>query len=74
MIQDISKMITAGLSVLSSDEVRVPTSQVEDLAGLKEILRAVLNGKLVLASPDRVLPEGEEKPNKEIKLPKDNGE
>jgi len=55
---NISKSIQTGLIVLSNDDVKVPASQIEDLAQFKEILRAVLSGQLVLATPDRVLPEG----------------
>ena len=73
MQHDISKFIQLGLQTLSSDEVKIPSSQIEDLAAFKEILKAVLSGQLILATPDRVLPEGAERPNKEPESLKEDG-
>lgn len=53
---NIENAIVAGLEALNDPQVRVPVSQVEDLTVLKNVLKAVLNGQLVLASPDRILP------------------
>lgn len=64
---DISGAIACGLDTLSSEEVRVASKDVEHLATFKGILRALLKGELILASPDRILPEG-------VTLPLQNAE
>jgi len=62
MVHDIRKTIEAGLAVLSSDDTKVPASQLEYVGNLKGLLIAVLEGKLVLADPDRI--KKDEEPNK----------
>lgn len=57
---NISKVIQVGLEVLSSEDVKVSSKDIEALAGFKDILRAILNGQLVIASPDRIIPETEQ--------------
>lgn len=57
MEQNISKTIQVGLSTLSDPELKVSSSDIEILADFKSILRAVLNGQLVIASPDKIVPD-----------------
>jgi hypothetical protein len=73
MEHDISRFLSAGLDALSSDDVKIPASKIEDLANFKEILRAVLSGQLIIASPDRVIPEGLKTPNKEPEPEQESG-
>lgn len=56
--QDLSNAVVVGLNTLSNEDVRVPSKDIEALANFKGILKALLNGELVLASPDRIIPEG----------------
>ena len=67
--EQLSSAITIGLTTLSSDDVKVSAKDVESLATFKEILRAILNGQLLLATPDRILPEGVELPKEENENP-----
>jgi hypothetical protein len=67
--EQLSSAITIGLTTLSSDDVKVSAKDVESLATFKEILRAILNGQLVLATPDRIIPEGVELPKEENENP-----
>lgn len=60
--QNIFRALNAGLNHLSDPEVRPRADQIDDLAELKGILRAVINGQLIIATPDRLIPEGAEKP------------
>lgn len=53
---DIANIILLGWNTLNSKEVKVSACDVEKLAQFKEILKAILDGKLVIASPDRVIP------------------
>jgi len=69
--EELTKIILAGLNTLSSEDVKVSAREIEALAGFKEILRAILSGELILATPDRVLPEGVELP-KEEKTPEED--
>ena len=69
---DLQKAIVTGLEVLNDPDNKVASNTIEDLAVFKNILRAVLNGELVLASPDRILPEGAVTPNEEPTNPEGN--
>ena len=59
---DISRAIIAGLEALNDREIKVRADLIEDLAVLKNILRNIRSGNLVIASPERILP-------KDAKLP-----
>ena len=63
--QNIGLFIQTGLNILSSEETKVPSSQIENLASFKNILRSLLQGELVIATPDRILPDGVELPKQE---------
>lgn len=63
--QEISQAILCGLNTLSDPEIRIPAKDVELLASFKGLLRGMLAGDIVLASPDRILPEGVELPKEE---------
>jgi hypothetical protein len=52
---DIGKAIAAGLEVLSDPEIKVKADLIEDLVVLKGLLNTISSGKLVVASPDRIL-------------------
>lgn len=52
---DIGKAIVAGLEVLNDPEIKVKADLIEDLAVLKSLLKTIGSGKLVVASPDRIL-------------------
>ena len=69
---NIEKAIVTGLEVLNDPNNRVPSNTIEDLSVFKGVLRAILNGELVIASPDRLLPEGAVTPNKEPTNPEGN--
>ena len=56
---ELTKAIISGMNVMSSDDIKVPTKEIEALATFKDILRAILNGKLVLATPDKLIPPEE---------------
>lgn len=60
-----SRAIIAVRTVLNDPEVKVSSNLVEDLSFFKEILSAISNGQLIVAAPDRLLPESIE-PKKEI--------
>jgi len=66
---NLRNAIITGLNIMNDDVVRVPASQIETLADFKDILKGLLNGQLVLATPDRVLPADAQLPNKEPVLP-----
>lgn len=55
--EQINKAMIAGFETLCSEDIRVKASSIEDLANFKELLRAILSGQLVLASPDRIKDE-----------------
>lgn len=61
----LTNAIKIGLETLSDPEIRVRARDTEDLANFKDILRGLLNGNLVLASPDRLLPADAQLPNQE---------
>jgi len=63
--EELTKTILAGFNVMSSEDIRVKASDIEDLANFKDILRGILNGTLILATPDRILPIGVELPKEE---------
>jgi hypothetical protein len=63
--EQLTNAIMSGLNIMSSEDIRVPASEIEALANFKDILKAILNGQLILATPDRVLPEGVELPKEE---------
>jgi hypothetical protein len=62
--------LVIGLETLSSEDIKISANNIEALANLKEILRAILNGNLVLATPERVIPESVELPKQEKESPK----
>jgi len=53
----VTEAINCGLVTLSDPNLRIPASSIELLANFKGILRGLLNGELVLATPDRLLPQ-----------------
>ena len=57
--------LLVGLNFMSSEDIRVPARDIETLVVFKDIIRAILNGQLILVTPDRVLPEGVELPKSE---------
>lgn len=59
--------LMVGLNLMSSEDIRVPARDIETLVVFKDIIRAILNGQLILATPDRILPEGVELPKTEVK-------
>jgi hypothetical protein len=63
---DIRKAIVVGLDILNDPQVRVPVSAVNDLAVLKGLLQAIGNGELVIASPDRILPQDAKLPEEKV--------
>ena len=52
--QNIFKAINAGLQHLDDKEVRVRSDLIVDLVELKSILIAIMNGQLIIATPDMV--------------------
>ena len=69
--EQLTGAIMAGFSIMSSKDILLPASDLEALTQFKEILKAILNGSLILATPDRVLQEGVELP-KEEKTPEED--
>lgn len=61
----LTNAVRVGLETLSDPEIRVRARDTEDLANFKDILRGLLNGNLILATPDRLLPEDAKLPNQE---------
>jgi hypothetical protein len=57
--QNFTDAITCGLNTLSDSEIRVSVKDIENLSVLKAILKALISGELVLATPDRIIPEKE---------------
>lgn len=55
---DISKAIAVGLDVLNDPQVKISSNLIEDIGVLKSLLRSLEQRQLVLATPDRILPEG----------------
>ena len=64
---DISRAVIAGLEALSDRDVKVRSDLIEDLGVLKNLLRAIRTGQLVIASPERILPADAQTPVEEIK-------
>jgi hypothetical protein len=62
-------VINSALQMLRSKDVTFTSDHAEALTDLKFILRAVLSGELVLVTPNRVLPEGVQAPNKVDEIP-----
>lgn len=62
---DLTNAIQAGLYELDRRDRDVTSANIEALADFKGILRALLNRQLVIATPDKLLPEGAQLPNKE---------
>ena len=60
--QQFFRALNAGLTHFEDRDVRVRSDLVDDIANLKGIVRAILNGQLVLASPDQIK---EDKPPQE---------
>ena len=52
-----SNALICGLETLSSDDVKVAAKNIEQLSNFKQILRAIIRGDLVIASPDKIIPE-----------------
>ena len=61
----LTEAITAGLSLLSSDDIKVSTKDIEALANFKGILKGIISGELILASPDRIIPDDDGSPKRE---------
>lgn len=57
--QDVQQAANAGLHLLSRDTTLVPGSIRRQVGVLEGILAAVLNGRLVLVSPDQLAVESE---------------
>ncbi len=59
---EVSNAIVTGLRTLSDPGTKVSGNDIESLAIFKNILRAILAGELILASPDALKqPEVEKK-------------
>ena len=55
MQQDISRAVQAGINLLEGDEpLPISPSEIEHLAQLKGLLKAIRTGQLVLATPDKI--------------------
>ena len=65
---DISRAVIAGLEALSDRDVKVRSDLIEDLGVLKNLLRAIRAGQLVVASPERILPANAQTPAEETNL------
>lgn len=62
-MQDISRAVQAGINLLEGqDKLPIAPNEIEALAELKGLLRAIRLGQLVVASPDRIK---EDKPQQE---------
>ena len=64
---DIGRAVIAGLETLNDREIKVRSDLVEDLGVLKNILRAISSGQLVVATRDRLLPTDAERPDTLVK-------
>lgn len=54
-MQDISRAIQAGINLLDGrDPLPIPPSDIESLAELKSLLKAIRLGHLRIASPDKI--------------------
>ena len=59
--QQFLNALNAAIIHFEDRDVRVRSDLVDDIANFKGIVRAILNGQLVIASPDRVIPEARPK-------------
>lgn len=50
----INNAILAGINLLSSEDVKIPTKDLEVIANLKGLLQAFASGDLVIVTPDKV--------------------
>ena len=66
----LGSAILCGLTTLSDPDIRVPGKDIEALANFKGILRSLISGELVLATPDRLLPEDMNLPVQEVEKDK----
>lgn len=65
---DISRAVIAGLEALSDRDVKVRSDLIEDLSVLKNLLKAIRAGQLVVASPERILPVNAQTPAEDTNL------
>lgn len=63
--KELTEAIVCGLNTLSDPEIKISAKDIEVLANFKSILRGLLSGNLVLASPDRIIPKEVELPEEE---------
>lgn len=59
----LANAVNAAFRLFNSDDFNVPVRDLESLAVFKNLLRAILEGQLVLATPDRLKPERENTPD-----------
>ena len=71
---NIGGAIQTGYELMCDEQIRVSMDKLESLVEFKGILRAILNGQLIIASPDRLLPEGVNTPEKESESVEKDGE
>lgn len=65
MNNNFTNAVNAALEHLSDRQNRVRSDLVDDIAYFKSILRGIASGQLVIASPEKIIPEGIELPKKE---------
>lgn len=65
---ELANAFNVGYRLLNGEDLKVPGKDIEALATFKNLLRAILEGQLILATPDRVKPEREETPTEMIAL------
>ena len=53
----VGNAIVCGLNTLSDPEIRVPARDTELLSTFKGILKALINGELILITPDQLKQE-----------------
>ena len=63
---DIHKAVVCGLEVLDNANTHIPGNKVEDISIFKGVLRSILQGQLVLATPDRLIKD--EKPKDDVEV------
>ncbi len=64
MEQNFTRTIQIGLNTLNDPKIRVPSSDIDELANFKNILRAILNRQLILVSPDIISSDKSQLSNK----------
>jgi len=57
--EQLTQSFQVGLQTLSSEDVKVSSKDIEALANFKDILKAILSGQLVIATPDKIKSEDE---------------